>query len=210
MFRTLSICFVLVGLLHLPAVAQESERPPPFSDLDEPLAGTEPGTVSAVLTTTATGGAAVLDAITGPPPPVGPEVITRDEAGRATVRAIRLVRGIRLDGRLDEQVYRAVPAISGLVQQVPDEGTPASEKTEAWIMFDEDNVYVAARMWDSAPSDEWAANEMRRDSQQLGQNDTFGVVFDTYYDHRNGFFFYTTSLGALADWSDRHFLYQWE
>ena len=60
-------------------------------------------------------------------------------------------------------------------------------------------MYVAARVWDSAPPSEWVANEMRRDTVQLRQNDNFGVLFDTYYDHRNGFFFYTTPLGALAD-----------
>ena len=115
------------------------------------------------------------------------------------MRAIRLTRGIRVDGQLGEQVYRSVPAITGLVQQVPEEGAAATERTEAWIMFDEDNVYVAARLWDTAPPSEWVANEMRRDAVQLMQNDHFGVLFDTYYDHRNGFVFYTTPLGALAD-----------
>ena len=115
------------------------------------------------------------------------------------MRAIRLTRGIRVDGQLGEQVYRSVPAITGLVQRVPEEGAAATERTEAWIMFDEDNVYVAARLWDTAPPSEWVANEMRRDTVQLMQNDHFGVLFDTYYDHRNGFVFYTTPLGALAD-----------
>jgi len=60
-------------------------------------------------------------------------------------------------------------------------------------------VYVSARLWDSAPPSEWIANEMRRDTRQLRQNDTFGVSFDTYYDRRNAFFFYTNPLGARAD-----------
>ena len=66
-------------------------------------------------------------------------------------------------------------------------------------MFDDSNIYVAARCWDSAPPSEWVANEMRRDTNQLRQNDTFGVMFDTFYDHRNGYAFYTNPLGALAD-----------
>ena len=72
-----------------------------------------------------------------------------------------------------------MPAITGLVQQVPNEAALATERTEAWIMFDEDNVYVAAHVWDSAPPSEWVASEMRRDSVQLTQNDNFGVLFDT-------------------------------
>jgi len=137
--------------------------------------------------------------IGNPPPPVPPATIRRDEQGRATVRAIRLTETIRVDGRLDEQVYQTVPAITDLIQQVPDEGAPATEKTEAWIMFDESSIYIVGRLWDSAPPNEWVANEMRRDTSQLRQNDTFGVMFDTFYDRRNGVSFYTNPLGAIAD-----------
>ena len=155
------------------------------------------GTV-ATLSAMNTGGAALLAMIDGPPPPMAPEVMSRDGAGRATIRAIKLTEGIRLDGRLDEEVYLTVPPVTDFIQQVPVEGAPATEKTEVWIMFDQRNLYVSGRVWDSAPSSEWVANELRRDSQ-LMENDNFGVVFDTFYDHRNGFFFYTTPLGALAD-----------
>ena len=58
---------------------------------------------------------------------------------------------------------------------------------------------MAARVHDSAPESEWVANEMRRDTNQLRQNDTFTVFFDTFYDRRNGFNFYTNPLGARAD-----------
>ena len=137
--------------------------------------------------------------IDGPSAPVAPAVMNRDEQGRVTVRAVRLEDAIELDGALDEAVYGRVPAITGLVQLVPDAGEPATERTEAWIMFDDENVYVAARLWDSAPESEWVANEMRRDTNQLRQNDTFTVLFDTFYDRRNGFNFYTNPLGARAD-----------
>src|ERR1041385_9577061 len=49
----------------------------------------------------------------GPPPPIPPEVITRDEEGHATVRAIRLAVPLRIDGGLDEALYRDVSPISG-------------------------------------------------------------------------------------------------
>ena len=137
--------------------------------------------------------------IDGPPAPVPPAVMTRDEEGRTTVRAIRLDDGIRLDGVLDEPVYETVPAITDFIQQVPDIGAPATERTEAWIMFDDTNVYVSARVWESAPESQWVANEMRRDTAQLRQNDTFTAFFDTFYDRRNGFNFYTNPLGARAD-----------
>ena len=66
-------------------------------------------------------------------------------------------------------------------------------------MFDEDNLYFAARVWDTAPPSQWVANEMRRDSRALFQNDTFGMSFDTFYDRHNGYFFYTNALGGMTD-----------
>ncbi len=137
--------------------------------------------------------------IDGPPAPLPPAVMNRDEQGRTTVRAIRLDESIDLDGVLDEAVYGTVPAIGGFIQLTPDSGAAATERTEAWILFDEANVYVSARVWDSAPESRWVANEMRRDTSQLRQNDTFAVLFDTFYDRRNGVLFYTNPLGARAD-----------
>jgi hypothetical protein len=134
-----------------------------------------------------------------PPAPIAPEVITRDAAGNATVRAIRLDGPLDLDGRLDEPVYAEVPALTGFIQSLPDEGVGATELTEAWITYDDDNVYVSARIHEEVPEDKWTANEMRRDANQIGNNDNFGLVFDTYYDRRNGYFFYTNPLGAMAD-----------
>ena len=142
-----------------------------------------------------------LPPIDGPRPPLPPEVIARDAAGRATVRAVKLAQRISLDGRLDEDVYDQIPPIGGFIQQVPDPGEPATEPTEAWVMFDGANLYVAARCHDSAPPGEWVANDMRRDTAQLRQNDTFAVILDTFYDRRNGVAFYTNPLGARADFA---------
>ena len=115
-----------------------------------------------------------------------------------TVRAHRVTQPIRIDGRLDEEVYKITPAITGFVQQEPDEFQPATEKTEAWIFFDDDNVYVSARNFETHP-ERRVANEMRRDTGQLRQNDTFGVMFDTFHDKRNGYIFYANAIGGLAD-----------
>ena len=137
--------------------------------------------------------------IDGPPAPAAPAVMNRNAEGRTTVRAIRLDEGIRLDGVLDEPVYRMVPAITDFIQHVPDNGAPATEPTAAWIMFDDTNVYVSARLWESAPPSRWVANEMRRDTAQLRENDNFGAFFDAFYDRRNGFMFYANPLGGRAD-----------
>lgn len=158
--------------------------------------------------------AAVVEAAFSEPPPsaqtvandavVAPEapaVMSRDAEGRVSLRAIRLTEPLVMDGSLDESIYQTVPPITELFQQVPDEGSPATEKTEIWVMFDAANIYVTARCWDSAPPDQWVANDYRRDSFQMKQNDTFGVSFDTFLDRRNGFVFYTNPLGARVDYA---------
>jgi hypothetical protein len=128
-------------------------------------------------------------------------VVTRHPGGPTVVRAVRVEAPLRVDGRLDEEVYSAIPAIGDFMQSLPTEGAPASERTDAWLFFDADYVYVSARCWDSAPPSQWVANELRRDTNQLRQNDTFSVMFDTFHDRRNGYVFYTNPLGARADFA---------
>ena len=138
------------------------------------------------------------DARENPAAPVAPATLARTDRGRATVRAIRLTEPLNVDGVLDEAVYET-PPITGFIQAVPLEGEPASERTDAWVLYDEENLYLVCRCWDSAPPEEWIANELRRDTNQLRQNQIFGALFDTFHDRRNGFNFYTNPLGARAD-----------
>jgi uncharacterized protein DUF5916 len=132
---------------------------------------------------------------------VAPDVITRDAGGRATVRAIKLTKPLTVDGKLDEEVYQIEQPFGRLLQVVPIYGAQSSERSDVWVMYDTENMYVACRCWDSSPPDKWIANELRRDTNQLRQNDHFGIMFDTFYDRRSGFAFYANPLGARADYS---------
>jgi len=140
----------------------------------------------------------VLD---GPPAPVPPATINRDDEGDATVRAIKLLAPLVVDGRLDEDVYTSNPPFGDLIQVVPATGKPATERTDLWLMFDDNNIYLGARVHDSAPPEQWIANEYRRDTNQLRQNDHIAIGLDTFYDRRSGFMFYATPLGAFSDYS---------
>ncbi len=157
-----------------------------------PARATVGATVDEVTTAPARG---IID---GPPPPVAPAVIVRDQSGRVTMRAIRLDEPLRLDGQLDERVYQTIAPVTDFIQQEPNEGAPATERTEVWVLFDGETVYVSARCWDSEP-DRTVANEMRRDSYAMYGNDTFAVMLDTFYDRRNGFNFMSNPLGGLFD-----------
>ena len=122
-----------------------------------------------------------------PPPPVPPAVITRDATGQATVRAIKLTAPLTVDGRLDEEVYRREQPFGGLIQVVPQYGEQMTERSDVWVTYDDKYIYLTCRCWDSAPPDQWIANELRRDTGGLRNNDHIGVMFDTFYDRRSGF-----------------------
>src|SRR5436190_406032 len=132
------------------------------------------------------------------PASAGPAIVARTAPDKVTVRAVRVDAPLRIDGRLDEGVYTTVDPISGFIQQEPHEGQPATEKTEAWIFFDDVNLYIAARNWDSHPERE-VANELRRDNGNILGNENFTFVIDTFHDRRNGYLFQTNLLGGLRD-----------
>src|SRR5437763_16702514 len=95
--------------------------------------------------------AQTLGTVTPAAAPVSPAIVSRDAAGHLTVRAVRVAAAIHIDGALDEAIYQMTEPISGFVQQEPDEGQPATERTDAWVLFDDQNVYVSARCWDTHP-----------------------------------------------------------
>ena len=144
-------------------------------------------------------GSLALPVILGPAAPDAPEVVRRDAQGGATIRATRLPAPLRMDGRLDEPVYGEVRAVGDLIQNIPRAGQPSSEKTDVWVFYDDHAFYVAARCWDADGPGALVANEMRRDNGQITNNDSFGVIIDTFYDRRNGYMFITNPLAGQRD-----------
>jgi len=117
----------------------------------------------------------------------------------AAIQANRISAPLRIDGDLDEALYTTVPPIADFIQMEPKAGEPATEKTEVWVFFDERNVYVAMRAWESRP-DFMVANEMRRDNIGiLTGGDHVGFSLDTFHDGRNAFQFTVNPLGARFD-----------
>jgi hypothetical protein len=179
---------VVSALLYLTSWSAASAVAGPQAPVAQPA-------ISAVRAVSVPASAADVD---GPPPPVAPAVITRDEKGGATIRAVRIDQPLRIDGRLDEEIYGTVAPAGGFIMQEPREGDEASEKTDVWVLFDGENLYIAARCWDDHP-ERWVVTELRRDNNNIIDNENFSVAFDTFHDHRNGFFFQTNPLGALRD-----------
>jgi hypothetical protein len=137
-------------------------------------------------------------AVVDPPPPALPATFVRGAEGRGTIRAIRTAEPLVLDGRLEEEIYATVEPATDFIQQEPNAGEPATERTELWVFFDDRHVYLSFRCWDSRP-DRLVANEMRRDNNNIFRNDNVTIVLDTFYDRRTAFFFQTNPLGGVRD-----------
>jgi Domain of unknown function (DUF5916)/Carbohydrate family 9 binding domain-like len=102
-----------------------------------------------------------------------------------------------VDGRLNDAVWAAAPLSSDFVQQRPNPGTAASQRTEVRIAYDDAAVYVGVRAFDSAP-DSIAAQMGRRDVSGI-YTDWVQVVFDSYHDRRTGYRFAVTPRGVKKD-----------
>lgn len=112
----------------------------------------------------------------------------------AAVRAT--VGAPRIDGRLDDAVWTLAQPVTQFTQQSPKDGDPATERTEVRIAYDDEAIYIGARMYDSDPA-AIVARLGRRDADT--QADLFEVDFDSYHDHRTSFQFIVNPLGVKRD-----------
>jgi len=140
------------------------------------------------------------DSLFGPAPPQPPAIIARDDAGGTTLRAVPAPGNLQFDGALDEAFYRDTPPVTDFIQQEPIEGQPSTDRTEVWVFYDEESLYVAARLFE-ADTARRVATELRRDANTLFNNDHFALSFDPFYDRRNGAGFLVNPAGAMLDWS---------
>lgn len=113
-----------------------------------------------------------------------------------TVTATAATETIRIDGRLDEAAWEQGTPADRFFQSDPDEGAPATERTEAIVLYDNEAIYVGARLFDSAP-DSIVARLGRRDADL--ESDFFAVCLDPYRDRRSGYYFGLNAAGTLHD-----------
>ncbi len=116
---------------------------------------------------------------------------------RPTIVAVPAQNAVRLDGILDEPVWQQTRPQSGFLQAEPREGMPATEKTEVWVAYDDERLYLAAFLYDSDPGG-IVVNDIRKDFDESSQ-DVFSVILDTFADGRNGYVFMTNPEGARGD-----------
>ena len=103
-----------------------------------------------------------------------------------------------LDGDvLNDAAWADAMSVSGFLQSTPNEGEPATERTEVRVIFTEDTVYFGVVCYDRDPAS-IIVSDSRRDSS-MNDADSFQMVLDTFNDQQNGFVFGTTPAGQEYD-----------
>jgi len=104
----------------------------------------------------------------------------------------------QIDGRvLDDPAWDGVIPASGFWQVQPDEGQAATQKTEVFIGFLDDALYIGMVAYDDKP-DAIIVTDSRRDSG-LDETDSFRVIIDGLLDRQNGYIFGTNPAGLEYD-----------
>ena len=114
------------------------------------------------------------------------------------IKALQVECSPNIDGLLKEAIWMMASPAAHFIQKQPDEGQPATENTEVRILYDMNNLYIGIMCFDSEP-DRIIANEKRRDSEAIYDNDHVQIMLDTFHDRRNGYIFVTNPLGARLD-----------
>ena len=119
-------------------------------------------------------------------------------AAPVSLEARALTRGvdIDLDGRIDESVWATATPITDFTQQEPVEGAEPSERTEIRVVFDDDNLYIGAILYDDPEG--VMAFQRERDAF-LNTDDRFMWILDTFLDGRTGYFFEINAAGLMGD-----------
>jgi len=109
--------------------------------------------------------------------------------------AIRLTTPPTIDGVLDEEVWNLGEWKDDFVQNQPYNGRLATQRTEFKILFDDNDLYVAIKNYDTSP-DSITKRLTRRDA---ADGDLSGIILDSFHDLRTGFLFGVSSSGVKYD-----------
>jgi Domain of unknown function (DUF5916) len=117
-----------------------------------------------------------------------------------TVRAVKIVEKITLDGSLNEVAWQQAQAISGsdFFRMEPKQGGDFEFKTSIHLLFDEKNLYVGVFCQDSLGKKGVRVQDFRRDFA-YGENDIFFFQLDPQNLRRYCVSFQTTPLGTQRD-----------
>src|SRR5205085_6578539 len=115
-----------------------------------------------------------------------------------TAVAVKRTGPVVLDAKLDEESWRAAAPITDFRQVDPDEGKPSTQRTEVRFLYDDDALYIGAKMYDSLGAKGVTTRLVRRDANF--DSDFFEIVIDAYHDHLSRAFFDLNPAGSKNDY----------
>ena len=113
------------------------------------------------------------------------------------ITAVRTKVAPKIDGLIKDSVWQQTEPASGFIINSPDYGKPASLRTEVWLLYDDEALYVAVKNYDNPSS--VRKQLTARDGEQRQDVDYFSIFLDTYNDDQNGFQFVVTSRNVQSD-----------
>jgi hypothetical protein len=118
-------------------------------------------------------------------------------AGEKSVRIVRAATPPVIDGVLDEDAWQLASQVEDLHEIQPTEYAPASERTVVYLLYDDDAIYIGARLYDRDPS-QITARILRQGEEVFG-DDWFSVMLDPFHDRRSGYRFMTNPNGLRQE-----------
>ena len=113
-----------------------------------------------------------------------------------SIPAVFVNKAPTIDGRLNDAAWATAAKVDQFVQREPNRGQPVSEKTNFFICYDANFLYVGIKCFDDPKK--ITAKEMARDVS-LGNDDRIQVILDTHLDHRTGYWFQIGPRGSIGD-----------
>ena len=121
----------------------------------------------------------------------------RPRSARNTVTITRTELAPTIDGRVDDPAWQQATVIDDLRQIQPNPAAQPSEATEFRILYDDENLYVAARLWDSEPQ-RIVRHQLLQDAIVFG-DDHLELFLDPRDTGRNGYIFFINPNGVQRD-----------
>jgi hypothetical protein len=119
------------------------------------------------------------------------------EAGQKTVHVVRTPTPPVIDGNLSDAVWSTAAVVDDLHQVTPIEYAAPYERTEIFILYDDEALYIGAKLYDTEPELITAKNMRQNDS--IGSDDRIFVTIDPFNNRRSGYYFGVNPNGVRSD-----------
>ncbi len=130
-------------------------------------------------------------------PPTDSGLVHRNGRIPRSITAVRTDAPPTIDGRLDDAIWARITPEKGFRRDVPSDGNPATQDTDVQIAYDQNALYIGARLHDDQPGT--ISRRLNRRDSFGAFNDVFFILLDSYHDHRTTFVFGVTAAGERRD-----------